>query len=102
MEKKEEEGVLIICSKANVAKTEGSESKCKKCSCTVWVSNTTLAAVKQNRPDLKDQEIKDQALCMECGLAEVAKTKDINFVNPTEEQKKEIITSIIRDASKQG
>lgn len=94
----DEDGIIVICSKENTAHTEGSESKCKKCQVKVWVSNSTLNALKMQRKELTDQQIKDSALCTDCGLAEMAKLKDPSLIKPTEEQIQEIVAGIRKNA----
>ena len=68
----EKDDISMICSRIgdgyNLPVTKGIEAVCVECQHPIWISDTTIKAIKEYNPTL-DLEIKPpKALCLECGI----------------------------------
>lgn len=101
-QKNEPNKAVAICMKTAPGKkqfNEGMEVPCNKCTHLVWLSDSTISAMKQNHPQLdpnKDLEV----MCMECAMEAMRQLEDPKFVPPTQTQLNELFRATRPDDSK--
>lgn len=81
----------IICNritKDSKEYTEGFKKKCEECNHIIWVSNSSVLAVKEESPDITPDQIGFK--CQECGFLDFVKNPNIELINPTKDQINEI------------
>ena len=71
--------------------TKGIEAFCNKCDHKVWISDSTIASIKQQNPELNLEETTPGVLCVECGMKELEGMKEPKVIALTELQKKELL-----------
>ncbi len=86
--------VMAMCSKVNNAGTIGSPGKCISCGADLWVSSTTIDAIREGHPDIADQEI--HTICVECAIPLMEKS-EVRAVTPSKEQIQEILGALDKD-----
>lgn len=98
----EKDEIITICSTENGGKTIGIWAACRGCETSVWLSDSTITAIKTRHPKMDLVETPPTLLCLECGLSHMQKSKDpITIVPITDKQLAELRKGI-KDFDKQG
>lgn len=97
MEEKENKNNKVftaICSTRNSANTTGQWTKCVECNIALWLSDSTLHAIRKTCPELDGQELKINCYCFVHGMhhahVEKSKGEDVKVITPTTEQIDEV------------
>lgn len=82
---------VVVCNYSSIEnKSVGQEVPCNKCNALVWLSDTSLQAVKENAGKSAD-ECDLQILCIVCGIEFYKQNKDsIIPMSPTQDQLDEL------------
>lgn len=76
------EEIILICSSENTGCTAGRWNKCSNCKNDVWVSDSSINALKGQQPD--------KILCFDCGMVKYRNENELNILPLTAEQIREI------------
>ena len=98
----EKDEIIAICSTENTGNTRGMWVPCRgACRRTVWLSDSTINAMKESNPQINLEINPPIVLCIECGLPQLKKDGSAPIlVPPTAEQLEELKKGIISIANK--
>jgi DNA-directed RNA polymerase subunit RPC12/RpoP len=93
--KNDDDEIVLICGRTSEIspRTTGIAAICTRCQHEVWLSDTSISAVKKNYPELDLIKTPPTVVCIECGLKDLDK-KDAKISPLTSEQRQEIIDKI--------
>jgi len=87
------EKILAVCSQIHYIKSvSATKEPCCDCGIEVFLSESTLLAVQEAHPDATKEDL--HIVCMECAVKIMKKTESIKIHEPTERQKKEVVTAL--------
>lgn len=89
-----EKKVMAVCAERNYTGRTGSPGKCEFCNKNIWISDSTIKAIREGNPDIADKEI--SLVCVECSLP-LMKDSELRMIPPTALQTKEILDTLNND-----
>jgi hypothetical protein len=91
------EKILAICSQIHYIKSvNATKEPCCDCGVEVFLSESTLLAVQDQYPNATKEDL--HIVCMECAVKIMKRTENIKVHEPTERQKKEVVTAIFEQS----
>lgn len=100
MSEKKESTPIVFCSQLKDARTKGHAEKCKDCNDDIWLSDTSIPALKENFPNADLEKNPPELVCLKCGIERMNQAneknggKDIKFGKITLAQVDEVVDHI--------